>query len=341
MRKCAKFEEYIPGKSVEEIRERLGLEKVVKLASNENPYGTSPKAIEVLKSFEDLHRYPNPEYRALREKLSEYTGWETERIVVGAGIDGILETVFKILIDEGDEVLIPIPTFQYYRILARLHCAREILVSRKEDFKIPENIFEFLNEKTKLIIVPFPNNPTGNVEKKRLIEELVNSTRAIVFIDEAYIEFSDEKLEIDSDNLIVARTMSKAFGLANLRVGYARLPKWLLKFYRSASTPFPVSTLAERCSIAALEDLEWMKSCVEKIKKERERLFNELKKLVNPFPSQANFIFFKARKGLAEDLLMRGVIIRDCQSFGVEGYRVTVGKPDENDFFLEKLRELT
>ncbi|NHW89198.1 MAG: histidinol-phosphate transaminase [Archaeoglobales archaeon] len=341
MRKCAKFEEYIPGKSVEEIRERLGLEKVVKLASNENPYGTSPKAIEVLKSFEDLHRYPNPEYRALREKLSEYTGWETERIVVGAGIDGILETVFKILIDEGDEVLIPIPTFQYYRILARLHCAREILVSRGEDFKIPENIFEFLNEKTKLIIVPFPNNPTGNVEKKRLIEELVNSTRAIVFIDEAYIEFSDEKLEIDSDNLIVARTMSKAFGLANLRVGYARLPRWLLKFYRSASTPFPVSTLAERCSIAALEDLEWMKSCVEKIKKERERLFNELKKLVNPFPSQANFIFFKARKGLAEDLLMRGVIIRDCQSFGVEGYRVTVGKPDENDFFLEKLRELT
>ncbi|TDA26275.1 MAG: histidinol-phosphate transaminase [Archaeoglobi archaeon] len=341
MRKCAKFEEYIPGKSVEEIRERLGLEKVVKLASNENPYGTSPKAIEVLKSFEDLHRYPNPEYRALREKLSEYTGWETERIVVGAGIDGILETVFKILIDEGDEVLIPIPTFQYYRILARLHCAREILISRKEDFKIPENIFEFLNEKTKLIIVPFPNNPTGNIEKKRLIEELVNSTRAIVFIDEAYIEFSDEKLEIDSDNLIVARTMSKAFGLANLRVGYARLPRWLLKFYRSASTPFPVSTLAERCSIAALEDLEWMKSCVEKIKKERERLFNELKKLVNPFPSQANFIFFKARKGLAEDLLMRGVIIRDCQSFGVEGYRVTVGKPDENDFFLEKLRELT
>jgi histidinol-phosphate aminotransferase len=341
MRKCAKFEEYIPGKSVEEIRERLGLEKVVKLASNENSYGTSPKAIEVLKSFEDLHRYPNPEYRALREKLSEYTGWETERIVVGAGIDGILETVFKILIDEGDEVLIPIPTFQYYRILARLHCAREILVSRGEDFKIPENIFEFLNEKTKLIIVPFPNNPTGNVEKKRLIEELVNSTRAIVFIDEAYIEFSDEKLEIDSDNLIVARTMSKAFGLANLRVGYARLPRWLLKFYRSASTPFPVSTLAERCSIAALEDLEWMKSCVEKIKKERERLFNELKKLVNPFPSQANFIFFKARKGLAEDLLMRGVIIRDCQSFGVEGYRVTVGKPDENDFFLEKLRELT
>jgi histidinol-phosphate aminotransferase len=341
MRKCAKFEEYIPGKSVEEIRERLGLEKVVKLASNENPYGTSPKAIEVLKSFEDLHRYPNPEYRALREKLSEYTGWETERIVVGAGIDGILETVFKILIDEGDEVLIPIPTFQYYRILARLHCAREILVSRGEDFKIPENIFEFLNEKTKLIIVPFPNNPTGNIEKKRLIEELVNSTRAIVFIDEAYIEFSDEKLEIDSDNLIVARTMSKAFGLANLRVGYARLPRWLLKFYRSASTPFPVSTLAERCSIAALEDLEWMKSCVEKIKKERERLFNELKKLVNPFPSQANFIFFKARKGLAEDLLMRGVIIRDCQSFGVEGYRVTVGKPDENDFFLEKLRELT
>ncbi|MEM4523865.1 MAG: histidinol-phosphate transaminase, partial [Archaeoglobaceae archaeon] len=303
MRKCAIFENYVAGKSVEEVKEKYGIDKVVKLASNENAYGASPKAIEVLRNFSELHRYPNPEYRALREKLAEYTGWEMERIVIGAGIDGILETIFKMLIDEGDEVIIPVPTFQYYRILARLHCAREVLVDRNEEFQIGEKIFDYLGKKTKLIIIPFPNNPTGNVEKTKLIEEIVSSTKAIVFIDEAYIEFADSRLEIDSENLIVARTMSKAFGLANLRIGYARLPKWLVDYYKSASTPFPVSTLAEKCAIASLEDLEWMKKCVEKIKRERNRVFDALRRIVKPYPSQANFIFFKAREGLAEDLL--------------------------------------
>ncbi|MCS7118855.1 MAG: histidinol-phosphate transaminase [Archaeoglobaceae archaeon] len=340
MRKCSIFEDYIAGKSIEEVKDKYRLDKIVKLASNENAYGASPKALEVLRNFEDLHRYPNPEYRELREKICEYTGWEMQRIVVGAGIDGILETLFKMLIDEGDEVVIPVPTFQYYRILARLHCAKEVLVEREEDFQIGENIFEFLNEKTKLVIIPFPNNPTGNLEKKNLIEEIINSTRAIVFIDEAYIEFSNSKIEIDADNLIFARTMSKAFGLANLRIGYARLPKWLISHFRAASTPFPISTVAEKCAIASLDDVDWMRKCVEKIKEEREKIFFELQNIVRPYPSQANFIFFKARENVAEDLLMKGVIIRDCKSFGVSGYRVTVGKPEENEFFLEKLKEV-
>ncbi len=340
MRRCAIFEEYVAGKSIEEVKEELGLEKVVKLASNENPYGPSPKVFEVLRNFSDLHRYPNPEYKELREKLSDYTGWEMQRIVVGAGIDGILETIFKVAIDEGDEVVIPMPTFQYYRILARLHCARDVIVGRDENFQISEKIFEKLNERTKLVIIPFPNNPTGNVERKKLVEEIVNSTKAIVFIDEAYVEFADSKLDIDADNLIVARTMSKAFALANLRIGYAKLPKWLISYYKSASTPFPISSLAEKCAISALEDLDWTRSCVEKIRRERERVYEELKKIVKVYPSQANFLFFESRKGLAESLLKKGVIIRDCKSFGLEGYRVTIGKPEEDDFFLEKLKEV-
>lgn len=340
MRKCAIFEEYVAGKSLEDVKEQLGLEKVVKLASNENPYGPSPRVFEVLRNFSDLHRYPNPEYRALREKLSEYTGWEMQRIVVGAGIDGILETIFKILIDEGDEVLIPIPTFQYYAILAKLHCAKVVTVKRDENFMISEEVFEKISSRTKLIVVPSPNNPTGNAEDPKVVEEIVNSTNAIVFVDEAYVEFADSKLEMDSDNLIVARTMSKAFALANLRVGYARLPRWLLRYYRAASTPFPISTLAEKCAVSALEDLDWMTSCVEKIRRERGRVYGELKKIVQVYPSQANFLFFRSRKGLTEELLRRGVIIRDCRSFGIEGYRVTIGKPEENEFFLEKLKEV-
>lgn len=340
MRKCIKFNAYVPGRSIEEVKELYGLEKVVKLASNENPYGASPRALEVLRSFTELHRYPNPEYRELRDKLGEYTGWDAERIVVGAGIDGILETIFTMLIDEGDEVLIPTPTFQYYGILARLHCAREIKVQRRADFQISENIFDFLSEKTKLVIIPFPNNPTGNIEDPKLVKEIAESTKGIVFVDEAYVEFADLKLDLDLDNVITARTMSKAFGLANLRIGYARLPEWLVKYYRSASTPFPVSSLAEKVAIASLEDIAWMEECVRKIKLERERVFSELMKFVNVYPSQANFVFFKSREGLADELLKKGVIIRDCKSFDISGYRVTIGKAEENDFFLEKLREL-
>lgn len=340
MRNCVVFEEYVAGKSLEDVKRELGLEKVIKLASNENPYGASPRVLETLRNFSELHRYPNPEYRALRERIADYTGWEVQRIAVGAGIDGILETIFKIVVDEGDEVVIPVPTFQYYRVLARLHCAREVIVERNEKFQINERIFEKLNAKTKLVIIPFPNNPTGNVEKIELVEEIVNSTKALVFIDEAYIEFSDSEFEIDADNVVIARTMSKAFALANLRIGYAKLPKWLFSYYRAASTPFPVSSLAEKCAIAAIEDLDWMRSCVERIKRERERVYGELQKLVRVYPSQANFLFFKSRTGIAEELVRKGVIIRDCRSFGIDGYRVTVGKPEENEFFLEKLREV-
>ncbi|MCX8172045.1 MAG: aminotransferase class I/II-fold pyridoxal phosphate-dependent enzyme, partial [Archaeoglobaceae archaeon] len=121
MRKCVEFEAYIPGKNIEDVKAIYKVERVVKLASNENAYGASPKAIEVVRNFTELHLYPNPEYRELRERLAEYTGWDESRIVIGAGIDGILETIFKILIDEGDEVIIPTPTFPYYSILARLH----------------------------------------------------------------------------------------------------------------------------------------------------------------------------------------------------------------------------
>ncbi len=343
IKKCAEFKEYIPGKSIEEVKRKYRLSKVVKLASNENPYGASPKAIEAFKSFENLHVYPNPEYEELRERIAEYTGWEFERIVVGAGIDGILETLFKVLVEEGSEVVIPIPTFPYYHTLARIYCAREVLVKRGENFQIDENILEALSSKTKLILICNPNNPTGNTESAEIIRAIVESTKAIVFIDEAYIEFADERFDIDAENVVVARTFSKAFGLANLRVGYARLPEWLVKHYRAASTPFPISTAAEKAAMAALEDREWLEYCVSKIKSERKRLYEELKKLVEVYPSQANFLFFRSPKpDLASDLLKSGVIVRDCRNFlGCDNHiRVSVGKPDENDFFLEKLAAL-
>ncbi len=341
IRDCIRLDGYTPGKSIEEVKKELGLKKVVKLASNENPYGASPKAVKAFKAFSNLHIYPDPGYEELRCSISEYTGWEVERIVVGAGIDGILETIFRLTVGEGDEVLIPVPTFPYYHTLAKLFCAREVIVERQEDFSIGEDVLEKISPKTKLVLICNPNNPTGNIEKEEVVRAIAESFKGLVVVDEAYIEFADTRFDLDLENVVVTRTFSKAFGLANLRIGYARMSDHLVKAFKSASTPFPISTAAERAAIAALEDKEWLKFCVSRIRSERERMYKELSRLVKVYPSQANFLFFATPiPDLADRLLKKGIIVRDCRSFTGCGnhIRVSVGKPEENDLFLRALQ---
>ena len=343
-----KIPEYVPGKSIEEVKRRFGLSKVVKLASNENPYGASPKAIEAFRRFDRFHIYPS-ESEQLIEKISEYIGVEKERIVLGAGIDGVLENIFKMFVDPGDEVVIPIPSFPYYHTLASVCDAKEIRVKRGSDFKIDENaIIESVTDKTKIIIICSPNNPTGNSEDYDAVKAIVESCNALVFIDEAYAEFASRSLIdlAEYENVVVARTFSKAFGLANLRIGYAVMSPELKKAYMKVTTPFPISTPAILAAIASLEDIEYMKACVEKIRSERDRLYNELKSRVNVYPSEANFLFFESplkASELAEELMKKGVIVRDCSRFiGCSPYaiRVSIGKKEENDAFLEALDDV-
>ncbi len=348
VRKCVKeIPEYVPGKSIDEVKEEFGLGRVIKLASNENPYGTSPKVREVLKNFDRFHVYPSPkEISSLTEMISDYIGVETERIVVGAGIDGILETTFKMLVDPGDEVVIPIPSFPYYHTLTKVFDAVEVRIGRGSNFEIVPPLPT--SDRTKIIIVCSPNNPTGNVEREEIVREVIESSDAVVFIDEAYAEFSDKNfIEMtEYENVILARTFSKAFGLANLRIGYAVMPYDLKKAYMKVSTPFPVSSIAIACAMKALEDLDFMRRCVEKIVRERERLFRELRRFVNVYPSKANFLFFESpipASKLSYDLLRRGIIVRDCSKFiGCSKYaiRVSVGKREENDEFLRALEDV-
>ncbi len=345
-----KIPEYVPGKSIEEVKRKYGLEKVVKLASNENPYGPSPKVREVLKNFDRFHIYPSPkEIEELTERISEYLGVERDRIVVGAGIDGILETVFKMFVDPRDEVVIPIPSFPYYHTLTAVMGGREVVVRRREDFRIDEDkVIESITDKTKIILICSPNNPTGNVEDVNAVRAIVESCDALVFVDEAYAEFSDENLMelLEYENVVIARTFSKAFGLANLRIGYAVMHPELRKAYMKVSTPFPVSSIAISAAIASLEDLDYIKSCVERIKAERKRIYSELEGTVKVYPSQANFLFFEAplkADVLVEELMRRGVIVRDCSKFiGCSPFsvRVSVGRKEENSLFLEALRDV-
>jgi histidinol-phosphate aminotransferase len=340
---------YIPGKSIEEVKRRYGLERVVKLASNENPYGASPRAISAFRDFTHLHIYPEPDPEDLRQKIGEYLGFKASRIVVGAGIDGVLENIFKIFVDANDEVIIPIPSFPYYHTLARVY-GKEVRVSRGKDFRVDAaTILNAVTGKTKIILICSPNNPTGNVEDEKEIVKIAEGCDALVFVDEAYAEFSSKNMLklAEYENIVIARTFSKAFGLANLRIGYAVVPERLRQGYLKVSTPFPLPTPAKLAAIAALEDLDYMKCVVEKIKHERKRLVRKLAEMrIKVYPSEANFILIESpleASVFTEELMKQGIIVRDCSKFiGCSEYhvRVSIGLKEENDIFLEAIGEV-
>jgi len=341
---------YVPGKSVEEVKKRYGLDRVVKLASNENPYGPSPKAIKAFKSFESLHVYPDSDPEDLRQKIGEYVGFDAERIVIGAGIDGVMENIFKLFVSEGDEVAIPIPSFPYYHILTRVCGAFDVCVGRKDDFTIDaESLLDAVTNRTKIVLVCSPNNPTGNIESKEVVREIAESCNALVFVDEAYAEFSSRNMLklAEYENVVVARTFSKAFGLANLRIGYAVVPEEIRKEYLKVSTPFPLSTPAKLAAMAALDDREFLSFVVEKTREERERVSEKLREVgAKVYSSEANFILIETplkSAEFAEELLKRGIIVRDCSKFigcNEHHIRVSIGKKEENDIFLEAMEDI-
>ncbi len=344
LRPClGQLKPYVAGKGYVEISRKYGLkpEQIIKLGSNENPYGPSPKAIQAMQKVSP-ERYPEPE--ELIEALSDYTGYPAEMIVIGAGMDGVMDTLTRLFLDEGDTTFIPTPTFSYYEILTWLCGAKPSFAARGPRFDVPVDQDRLL--KAKMAFICSPNNPTGNVISEKDVREIAEITDGIIFLDEAYADFSDHNLlglVNDYDNLIVGRTMSKAFGLAGLRLGYAVAPEWIADQYRRATPPFFGITCASvAAGVAALGDLEYMRGSVAKIRSERERL----RRAIGSHPSQANFLYIETSDPsdiVVERFLSRGIIIRDCRSFrgsGEHHVRVTVGTPEQNDSFLEAYREI-
>ena len=332
---------YVAGKGFVEISRRYGLEpaEIVKLGSNENPYGPSPRVKEALQDISP-ERYPEPE--ELLAGLARYTGFPEEMLVIGAGMDGVMDTLTRLFLEKGDRTFIPTPTFSYYEILTVLADAEPLFSPRGPDFQIPERI----PKDVKMAFLCSPNNPTGNVLKEDELCRLLETTEAIVFLDEAYVEFADRSLaELVNryKNLVVGRTLSKAFGLAGMRLGYALMPQWMAEEYRRAAPPFfAISCASVAAGVAALRDLDYMNESVKKIRMERGRLQKE----INSYPSQGNFLYLKTEEpsdSFAERFLKKGVIIRDCRSFrgaGEHHVRVTVGTPAENERFLAAFREI-
>ena len=342
LRPALKFlQPYVAGKGFGEISRKYGLDAadIVKLGSNENPYGPSPRVREALASVA-MERYPEPE--ELLAGLSAYTGFPEEMILLGAGMDGVMDTLSRIFLDPGDTTFIPTPTFSYYEILTIMAAARPIFSPRGEQHELAEAV----PVEAKMAFLCSPNNPTGNVLSEKELRAILESTDAIVFLDEAYVEFARESLihlVREYDNLIVGRTLSKAFGLAGMRLGYALAPPWIAEQYRRAAPPFyGISSASAAAGAAALSDLPFMSRSVQNIVSERERLVRE----IGCGASQANFLYLRTAlpsDQFVERFLCRGIIIRDCRSFrgsGEHQVRVTVGRPEENQRFLSAYREI-
>jgi len=345
-----KIEEYKPGKLVK---------GAIKLSSNENPLGPSPEVVKaIIKILESgdlkLSVYPwEQDEDTLRAEIARYLGTDVETIVIGAGIDGVLDTLVKIFIGSSDEALIPIPTFSLYESLVTIAGGIPQYIPRKRDgnFTIPvDELISASNDRTRIIFLGSPNNPTGNCISEDKVRKLAESVpTAMVVIDEAYVEFADSSLVNlvnEYENVLVLRTFSKAFGLAGLRVGYAAIPEWLESPYKKVAIPFSVNSIAIKAAIAALGDKDHLRRSIELVKSGREFLEDNLQGLSKVYPSQANFVLVDVspRKSseVCNTLEKKGITVRDCSSFRGAGdsfIRISVGTREQNEKVVEALKK--
>ncbi|MCK4652642.1 MAG: histidinol-phosphate transaminase [Methanosarcinales archaeon] len=342
---------YVPGRSIAEIAKEyhIPVDSIIKLGSNENPLGPSPAAVRaVTDRASGISVYPESDARDLCDAISEYTGHPAENIVAGAGMDGVIDTLMRILMP--GEAITPTPTFSYYAISARAHHGTPVFALRDRDFAIdPQDILSQVTDETRVVFLCSPNNPSGNLIPEsdlRTILEGLEGRDAIVFLDEAYVEFSEMSmihLAGEYDNLVVGRTLSKAFGLAGLRVGYGVMSERIRERYLRYATPFAVSSLATAAGIAALGDREHLKRSVDLVRDGRE----ELGRIpFHAYSSDANFVLVDVsphRSDAVCDFLARsGIIVRDCSSFRGAGdslVRVSVGTAEQNARVVEAFSE--
>lgn len=347
------FEEYVPVEPLEKLSERVGvpIEKIVKLDANENPYGAAPAALQALHNEKFYHHYPDPSSLFLREELARYTGFDKERILIGSGSDELLELIVKLFITPGDNIIDLVPTFGMYSFLGKLYGAQiKSIERRSEDYSIDAaKVLAAIDERTKLIFVCSPNNPTGNSCPLETLQALLATNKMIV-VDEAYHDFAGEnfaELANQYENLIMLRTFSKLSGLAGLRVGYGIFPLAVIKHLWKIKQPYNVTVAAQVAALASLKERAWMEEHVAKIVEERARLFDLLQTLpgIEPLPSVSNFIFCRVSGADARtiklELEKRGVFIRYFNKPLLQNaFRISVGTPEQTQILMEQLKDI-
>jgi len=346
---------YPPGKPIEELERELGIKGSIKLASNENPLGPSPMAVQaIMDKVHGLHRYPDGSGHYLKTKLGKNFGFPIEQIILGNGSNELIELIIRTFLTSGEHVVQAFPTFLVYGKVVK-GAGGQMTSVPLSDFRIDlQAMSEAITPKTKIVFINNPNNPTGSaLSKKEMLGFLKKiPDDVIVALDEAYIEFvSDEDaaqgLDLLSRHplLVVLRTFSKLYGLAGLRIGYGFASSEVIDYMNRVRQPFNANSLAQAAAIAALDDSKFVSRTLEIVKKGLRYLYKSLDEIgIEYLPTQTNFFLVKVPQGGKEiynRMLKKGVIIRSMDSYGLPDYiRINVGLPEENERFIMTLRDV-
>lgn len=329
------------------IRAHYRKPAVVDLSGNENPLGPSPKAVEAIQgAIPQLHRYPDKDATVLRDKLAARLDVDQEQVMLGNGSCELIDHLARACLSEGDEALIPVPTFPAYRSAAIRAGATVVSVPMPDGFYQVENFLERVTSRTKLVMIGTPHNPTGTILGEKELEQLIQGLpeRVWVLIDEAYIDYVPEGDMADAlawiakgRNVVVLRSLSKVHGLAGLRIGYGVAPVGIAKALDSLRQHYNTSSLAQIAAVAALDDEDHMARTYANNKAQLEALQRGLDELGASYvPSRANFVLVQAAGGMVERLEQMGVKVKAMARYGApECIRVSVGLPEENARFLE------
>ena len=353
----AELQPYEPGKPVEEVQRELGLERVVKMASNEGPYGPFPAALEAMAAASsELNRYPDGGAYRLRAALADRHDVQFEELVLGAGADGLIDTISQAVLEPGDEVVGGWPSFPSYVIYASKLGARATRVPLRDHRYDLERILAAVTSRTKIVYVCLPNNPTGTANSRAEVDDYFARVpdHVLTVLDQAYLEYIEdpdypdgiEEYAKQGRRVAVLRTFSKIYGLAGLRVGYAVAPADLALAVGKTRRAFDLTTSAQVAALASLDDpaeLERRRSLNARGRAELERILRD-HGFAPAARAVANFLFAEVGEDaqpVFEALLRLGVIVRPLRGFGAPGaIRVTVGTPEEQRFLEEALGRL-
>ena len=345
---------YQPGKPIEETARELGLDPnaIVKLASNENPLGPSPKAMEAMRdALEKGHLYPDGGGFCLCSTVAAKLSVAPENVILGNGSNEVLEFLGHAFLNPGDDVIASEYAFIVYKLIATSFGARTIEVPSPDYQQDLEGMLDAITRKTRLIFVPNPNNPTGTLLSQKSIDYFMSHVpeRVVVVFDEAYFEFLDDPPDTlrfvrEGRNIVVLRTFSKVHGLAGLRIGYAVGPTDLIEVLHKTRQPFNVNSIAQVGALAALQDGDHLCETKRVVDEGRAYLHEQFSKMKTPFvPGTANFVMVNVGDGHAvfEELLRQGIIVRPLKGYNLpEWVRISVGTMEENKKLIAALKEV-
>ena len=350
---------YVAGKSAEEVREELGLEEVVKLASNENALGASPKAVAALhESLQQAHRYPGIADRELRRRLanSHGAGFTEKHFIIGNGGTDVLRMIAQAFIFEAGESVMGRVTFPLYSLLTTMFGGTSIKVDPVEGYALDlPAMAKAVGPDTRLVWFCSPNNPSGSIIGQSEADAFIDTLpdHVVVVFDESYCDYVTDRSAVNSTQyvlqgrpVVVVRSFSKSSGLANLRVGYGIALPEIIEYLLHTVLPFNTGAPVIRAAIASMDDHEFKERSRKFVEEERDFLFTRLSDLgLNSHPSQANFIFVTdvpgGGQGFAEKMLHSGVIVRPMDAFGEpNGIRVTVGLREQNEQLLNAVSDI-